>query len=103
LYPIADAAYTINIPYAQALTKWSFGTEKATTTTIAIPEDIAHEAVWWGARGALLYGAPGHPDDQAAMREFNDLVKEVQTDVYPVSVWVPQRRASSPYHVGTFI
>lgn len=69
-----DAAYTLYITYSPPFTTWTAGTA-TTTTTIGVPDSYAREIIWWGARGYLLLGAPGHPDDQDALKQF-DLVIE---------------------------
>ncbi len=78
LYPTPDASYTITLQSWELLdvSSWTIGGTDASTVahTLNIPDRWAYDVLWFGARGYLLLGAPGHPDAAAAMSEFTGTV-----------------------------
>ena len=82
VFPDPDANYTITVNSWDLLTttNWTIGGTDATTlaVTLNIPERWCYGVIWWGARAYLLYGAPGHPDDQPAMGEFLNVIERAK-------------------------
>jgi|14BtaG_2_1085337.scaffolds.fasta_scaffold03225_6 hypothetical protein len=78
VYPTPDDNYTVTLQTWDLLntTGWTVGGTDGTTlaVTLNIPDRWAHDVLWFGARGYLLLGAPGHPDAAPAMSEFMDVV-----------------------------
>lgn len=78
MYPTPDAAYTIAMRSWELLdtTNWTAGGNDPTTRakTLNIPDRWSYDVLWFGARGYLLLGAPGHTDGPAAMAEFTGSV-----------------------------
>lgn len=87
LFPTLSANYTIALPYYQPLVSWTPGTATPASVTINCPERYAYEVIWWGARASLVYGAPGHPDDQAAAQQFDALIQRARCEVTQTGVW----------------
>jgi hypothetical protein len=66
VYPTPDAAYTLTVQTyeLQDVSSWTIGGTDATTlaVTLDIPDRWVDDVLWFGARGYLLFGAPGHPE-----------------------------------------
>jgi hypothetical protein len=98
----ADQAYTMELTYwvAEDTSSWTLGTTGSTTgISMRLPDDWADEVIRWGARGYLLRGAPGHPDANAAMEEFDLLIERAKPvfahnyPVLPLVIPLPTRQA----------
>ncbi len=78
MFPTPDDAYTVNIEAWDTLdiTGWTIGGTDATTLAkeINVPDRWAYEVLNIGARAYLILGAPGHPDAQASMYEFERMI-----------------------------
>ena len=85
IFPTADAQYTLSVPYWQPFTSFTPGTKA--NPTLNCPDRWAYDVIWTGARGALLRGAPGHPDWEAADAQFERLIQEAKGSVSMPGVW----------------
>ncbi len=78
VYPTPDANYTLTAQTfeLQDMTDWTVGDGGATTlaATLSVPDRWVDDVLWFGARGYLLFGAPGHPDAAPAMKEFTRVI-----------------------------
>jgi hypothetical protein len=101
VYPTPDAAYTLTVQTyeLQDVSSWTIGGTDGTTlaVTLDVPDRWVDDVLWFGARGYLLFGAPGHVDASAAMAEFTRvLIPKARGDTLRSIDPIP-RQNSDPY------
>ena len=62
---------------------------------INIPRQYVGSVIRWGARSALLYGAPGHPDDQAAAYQYEQLARSAYKKSHASGAHITKRDRDS--------
>lgn len=105
LYPTPDAAYDITLQSWELLdmTGWTIGGTDPTTLAVElnIPDRWAYDVLWFGARGYMLLGAPGHPDAAAAMSEFTGrVIPMAKGEGQRNGMWWPSRRGTHEQTYG---
>ncbi len=73
VYPRPITTHTLSLTYRKPLTTFTAGT--ASNPEINIPDEYVYDVIWWGARSYLIAGAPGHPEQQAALQKFEQLIQ----------------------------
>lgn len=63
-----DQEYTLDVTHV-SITAFEPGTEDE-SIRLNIPDEYARDIIWFGGRGYLIRGAPGHPDQMRAMEDF---------------------------------
>lgn len=105
VYPTPDDNYTVTLQTWDLLdtSDWTVGGTDETTlgVTLNIPDRWSHDVLWFGARGYLLLGAPGHPDAAPAMSEFMDVVvRGAKGEGNRVGSWWPSARGTHEQTYG---
>ena len=82
VYPTPDDNYTVTMNTWELIdtTNWEIGGTDDTTLaiTLNVPEQWVRDVLWWGGRAYMIYGAPGHDDDRAAMGEFLNIIERAK-------------------------
>ena len=76
LYPIPDSAYTLTLLRAAPLVEFTPGTEA--NVTLNVPDQFVHDAIWFGASAALVYGQANSLYASTAWQRFNELIEEAK-------------------------
>lgn len=104
VFPKPDAGYTITLQTWDLLdtTNWQVGGTDTTTLSkeLNIPERWCHDVLWFGARGYLLLGAPGHPDAASSMAEFVNVIARAKGEGQRSGTWWPSRRGTHEQTYG---
>jgi hypothetical protein len=103
IFPEADTAYTLYLPYWRPLVTWTPGTSNV--ITLNIPDEYADDIIAFGARAFLVEDAPGHPDARGAERKFNEMLDEARGRLSPPQVHYADlsRGADRSWPVGGYI
>ena len=78
IYPIADASYTIEVPYEQTAPTWAFGS--APTTELVLPDALIYGGMLWGAKHLLLSGVPSARAEATEAKVFFEEFLDEHTD-----------------------
>lgn len=76
IYPIADAEYSIMVPYEQTAQTWTYG--DAGATTLELPDHIVLGGMLFGAKAYLMSGLEdGRAEEDRATARFNAWLEEI--------------------------
>lgn len=73
-----DQQYTLDLTHTQRLVSFTAGTQS--NPELNLPKEYEHDVLWFGAAGYLLRGSPGHPDAQAKMQTFGQIVENARSE-----------------------
>ena len=78
VWPVPKIAYSMDLTITSPLTAFTPGTGSPASVDLLVSTEFAYRICWTGVKAYLLRGAPGHPDADAAQREWEAFLVEAR-------------------------